>query len=169
MKGLCILSTLIVLWLESTAGVPAVVATAASLLDTKEDQSQFTTMRDKDLIEQFNCDLSKSNLLRTEATMALFYVDQSNFILIAIDPYDVKYFDDLISYTNKKFNRTKIYELYQIDEDYAGLVRVLKVNDKITLNLEGQSPGSEECKQMRIILYITCRLTQSCMWGGAVN
>ena len=77
-------------------------------------------------------------------------MNQSNFIFITIDPYDAKYFSNLISYTSKEFNRTKIYELYQIDEDYAGLVEVLKVNDKITLNLEGESPNSKECKQMHI-------------------
>ena len=82
-------------------------------------------------------------------------MNHSNFVFIAIDPYDAKYFGNLISYTSKEleFNHTKLYELYQIDEDHAGLVEVLKVNDKITLNLEGQSPGSKECKQMHKIAH----------------
>lgn len=153
-KCLNILSILIVC-LEFKTGAPAVAATA-HLPNTKENEFQFTTANGKDLIEQLQVDCvltpdgSKSNLLQTAAvaTIALFYVNHSNFIFIAIDPYDAKYFNNLISYTSKEFNRTKLYELYQIDEDYAGLVEVVKVNDTITLNLEGQSPGSKECKQI---------------------
>ena len=139
--------------LRVTTGAPTVAAAVVRLPDTKENGFQFTTAQGKDLIEQVDCVLtpaagSKSNLLKTEAvaTIALYYVNHSNFIFIAIDPYDAKHFGSLISYTSKEFNLTKLHELYQIDEDHAGLVEAVKVNDNITLNLEGQSPSSKECK-----------------------
>lgn len=138
---LCILS----IW-EATTGAP-VVAIANLGINSKVDDHEVTTYN-KDLLEQIGCDLSPpaGSQLKADAitTVALFYVGQNNFIFIAIDPFDAKYFGNFISYTSKEFNRTKIYEAHQTDEDYAGLVKVFKVNDKRILNLEGIAPDNEE-------------------------
>ena len=156
MQRLLILLSITIMWFQSISGAPAsdaVLRTVARLPNTKKDEFKVTTVQDKDIIDQLGC-LSPSATLKAEAsaTIALFYVNQSNFILIAINPYDTDSFDSFISFTSKEFDLTKIYELYQIKEDNAGLVKVVKVNDKMTLNLEGQSPSSRECKNSACIL-----------------
>ena len=149
-QRLLILLSVTIMWFQSIRGAPTTDAASHSVVrlpNTKVDEFKVTTVQDKDVIKQLGC-LSPSATLKAEAsaTIALFYVNQSNFILIAINPYDTKYFGSFISFTSKEFDLSKIYEFYQIEEDYAGLVRVLKVNDKMTLNLEGQSPSSKESK-----------------------
>lgn len=119
--------------------------------DNKLEENKVTTARNKDLLGELNCDLHSSdpqskNLKEVIATVALFYVDQSNFIFIAIDPFDDKYFGKFIAYTGNEFNLTKMYEDPKIDEDYAGLVRASKVNKKILLDLNGISPSYKESK-----------------------
>ena len=124
------------------------VLLSISPADGKEDEDQsVTTVSNKDLLNEGspNCDLSspsKSNSIE----VALFYVNQTNFVFIAIDVFDAKYFSSLISYTSKEFTNTKLHDNYQISEDYAGLVKAAKVNDQITLNLNGISPDDKASK-----------------------
>ena len=147
-------TVLLSIWLGCTTAAPTLlddsVVTASHYLTAggKEDEDQFaTTVRNKDLLNEGlpNCDLSfpsKSNSIE----VALFYVNQTNFVFIAIDVFDAKYFSSLISHTSKEFTNTKLHDDYQISEDYAGLVKAAKVNDQITLNLNGISPNDKASK-----------------------
>ena len=73
-------------------------------------------------------------------TVSLFYAKQCNFIFISMEPYDNEHFGKLISYTRDEFNVTHVYETCQTNEDESGLVKAAKVNDRVTLNLNGISP-----------------------------
>ena len=143
---------LLSIWFGYTTAAPAqlgdsvVIAsqylTAGGKYGRPDDDQSATTVSNKDLPNESppNCDLSSSS---KSSVVALFYVNQTNFVFIAIDVFDVKYFSSLISYTSKEFTNTKLYENSQISEDYAGLVKAAKVNDQITLNLNGISPNDK--------------------------
>jgi len=150
---------LLIILLHCTTAVPTLQLPVAfrsrnlpgSKSDGDKTKSITTMTQSMDIIEENSpCDSVgfNSKFLNSEAstTIALFYVDQSNFMFIATDPYDAKYFGKLIFYTSKEFNRSKIYETNQIVEDDAGLVKVLKVDDKISLSLDGISPNYKESK-----------------------
>ena len=114
------------------------VVTASQYLtaDGKEDQPA-TTESNKDLLKgPPNCDLSTGSKSRQ---VALFYVNQTSFVFIEMNVFDAKYSSSYIS-------GAKLHENDQITGDYAGLVKAVKINNQIALNLNGISPNDKASK-----------------------
>ena len=77
--------------------------------------------------------------------MALFYVNQTNFVFIAINVFDAKYSSSYIS-------DVKLHENYQMAEDYADLVKAVKINNQIALNLNGISPNDKSSERLHKLI-----------------
>ena len=109
-----------------------VVTTSHYTADGKEDQPA-TTVSDKDLLKDPpNCDLPTGS--KSSIEVALFYVNQTNFVFIAIDVFDTEYF------SSPHISNTKLHENDRMDGDYAGLV---KANNYIVLNSSPDDKASE--------------------------
>ena len=122
------------------------VVTASHYLiaDGKEDQPA-TTVNSKDLLKgPPNCDLSTGSK-SSSIEVALFYVNQTNFVFIAINVFDAKYFSSYIS-------DAKLHENYQMAEDYADLVKAVKINNQIVLNLNGISPNDKSSERLHKLI-----------------
>ena len=113
-----------------------VVTASHYTADGKEDQPA-TTVNSKDFLKDSpNCEISTGS--KSSIQVALFYVNQTNFVFIAIDVFDAEYF------SSPHITDTKLHENDRImDGDYAGLVKAVKVNDEIALNLNGISPNDK--------------------------
>ena len=113
----------------------AVTASHYLTADGKEDQPATTESNKDSLKDPPNCDLSTGSK-SSSIEVALFYVNETNFVFIAMDVFDAKYSSSYIS-------DVKLHENDQMTGDYAGLVKAVKVNNQIALNLNGISPNDK--------------------------